>query len=612
MKIVSSKNSFEYENDSPKKGWLLKLTPLLFIVAILPLVIHSHIYKPNLMDYTWYTGGEETADMFLYFKQWILVTLGMLMMVVLIIRMCITNKKISFKLIFIPLLIYAIMALISSGKSEYASYTYSGLFEQFENVFALLTYCVIVYYAFTFINYETDLKIIIQFLIGSSLILTVIGIFQITSHDLLRIPFFQKLYLSKEILADLESLSFNFEANRVYLTLLNSNYVGVYTAMMIPLLICLTYFSKKVWRTVIYMTALIGMVICLVGSKSKAGIIAVMVSVLFLAFFLRKQLLKKWYLTVSGVVAGIAVVLALVLPGSPVQAVDLSSIFSSSVSEKPALEDIHTDQEYVYITYKGNTLRVAMWCDGLEFQGFLAIDENGNTIQDLVLDSEGQGYYTNDSRFSGFVFTPIQVDENLGFVVTIDGTNWIFTNQIGDSGSYCYINNFFRVDNIETAKSALFTNHTTFASGRGFIWSRTIPLLKDSLLLGVGANAFAFAFPHTDYVGYYNNGFANQMLTKPHSWYLQMGVETGVVSMIAMIIFYLIYFVSSVNIYRKNSFENYSSCLGVSIFIATTSYMTMGISNDSSITVAPVFWVLIGVGIAINYKFHKIIKVEEE
>ena len=612
MKIVSSKNAFEYENDSPKKVRLLKLVPLLFIVAILPLFVNSHIYNPNLMDYTWYTGGEETADMFLYFKQWILVTFGVLMLFVLIIRRCITDKKISFNYIFIPLIIYGIMALISSGTSEYSSYTYSGLYEQFENIFALLSYCVIVYYAFACISYENDLKIIIRFLIGSILILSVIGVFQITSHDLLRMPFFQKLYLSKEILASIESLSFNFEANRVYLTLSNSNYVGVYSAMMIPLLICLIYFSKKAWKSAIYVIALIGMVICLVGSKSKAGIIAVMVTVVFLAFFLRKQLLQKWYFTVAGAIAGIVVISALILPGSPVQAINLSSIFNDSVSEKSALEDIHTDHDYVYITYKGNTLRVAMWSDGLEFQGFSVLDENGNSIQDLVLAADGQSYYTNDTRFPGFIFTPIQVDESLGFFITIDNTNWFFTNQIGDSGSYCYINNFFRVDKIETAKSAIFTNHTSFASGRGFIWSRTIPLLKDSLILGVGANAFAFVFPHTDYVGYYNNGFANQMLTKPHSWYLQMGVETGVVSLIAMIIFYLIYFVSSVKIYYKNSFQNYSSCLGVSIFIATTSYMIMGISNDSSIVVAPVFWVLIGVGIAINYKFHKIIRVLED
>ncbi len=46
---------------------------------------------------------------------------------------------------------------------------------------------------------------------------------------------------------------------------------------------------------------------------------------------------------------------------------------------------------------------------------------------------------------------------------------------------------------------------------------------------------------------------------------------------------------------------NLESC-GVAIFIGTISYMVTGIANDSSITVAPMFWVFMGLGIFINYK----------
>ncbi len=40
--------------------------------------------------------------------------------------------------------------------------------------------------------------------------------------------------------------------------------------------------------------------------------------------------------------------------------------------------------------------------------------------------------------------------------------------------------------------------------------------------------------------------------------------------------------------------------------------MIAGISNDSTITVAPVFWVLIGIGTAINYRLLKNRNSEEK
>ena len=61
-------------------------------------------------------------------------------------------------------------------------------------------------------------------------------------------------------------------------------------------------------------------------------------------------------------------------------------------------------------------------------------------------------------------------------------------------------------------------------------WSRTFPLLKRALLLGVGQDNFAYAFPNDDYVGKVNCGFNEQIVTKPHNMYFAdfgPGVETA-------------------------------------------------------------------------------------
>ena len=133
-------------------------------------------------------------------------------------------------------------------------------------------------------------------------------------------------------------------------------------------------------------------------------------------------------------------------------------------------------------------------------------------------------------------------------------------------------------------------------------------MLKDHILLGSGADSFIFEFPHSDYVGRANYGFYDSIMSKPHSLYLQIGVQTGVVSLIAFIVFYLMYFIDSVKLYLKHDLDTFVSQAGVAVLVGTISYMISGISNDSSITVAPVYWVMAGLGIAINV----IVKRENE
>ena len=107
-------------------------------------------------------------------------------------------------------------------------------------------------------------------------------------------------------------------------------------------------------------------------------------------------------------------------------------------------------------------------------------------------------------------------------------------------------------------------------------------------------------FPQQDYVGLYNYGYGDQLLTKPHNMYLQMGVQTGVLSLIAFLVFYAMYFISSLKLYIKGKFKSYYAQVGVAVLVASLSYIILGIANDSSLTVAPVFWSLIGLGIVVN------------
>ena len=90
------------------------------------------------------------------------------------------------------------------------------------------------------------------------------------------------------------------------------------------------------------------------------------------------------------------------------------------------------------------------------------------------------------------------------------------------------------------------------------------------------------------------------MISKPHCWFLQVGVQTGVLSLLALLVFYGMYFVQSIRLYSKKISDSYLSQVGVAILVGTIGYMIAGLTNDSSITVAPVFWGVIGLGITVN------------
>jgi hypothetical protein len=66
----------------------------------------------------------------------------------------------------------------------------------------------------------------------------------------------------------------------------------------------------------------------------------------------------------------------------------------------------------------------------------------------------------------------------------------------------------------------------------------------------------------------------------------------------------------SIRLYIKGRFTSDYAKLGAAIFVGTIGYMVSSITNDSSITTAPMFWTLMGVGIAVNYKAKPLIMKE--
>lgn len=200
----------------------------------------------------------------------------------------------------------------------------------------------------------------------------------------------------------------------------------------------------------------------------------------------------------------------------------------------------------------------------------LLTDEDENPYEELHLSQVQYGNYDCVELMIG--------DHNILFTY-IDDVGYYYVNTLGATDQ-C------RSGNIRTF-SAL-DGHESLLNGRGYIWSRTIPLLTDCIFLGKGQDTFAIYFPNNDYLGRLNYGYENVLITKPHSIYLQIAVQTGVLSVIAYIGMFVIF---CILFFRKKGFT--------ALFISITSFMILGLTNDSMIGCSILYWVILGFGISV-------------
>ena len=109
-------------------------------------------------------------------------------------------------------------------------------------------------------------------------------------------------------------------------------------------------------------------------------------------------------------------------------------------------------------------------------------------------------------------------------------------------------------------------------------------------------------------------GFNNYDV-KAHCWYLQQWVETGLLGTLALIGFLLWYIIRSVRIYRRVDLHEHLSWVGVGLFAAVLVYVIAAVVNDSNVCTAPVFWGMLGLGMAVNRmlveKENLFVKAEE-
>ncbi|MCR5586454.1 MAG: O-antigen ligase family protein [Lachnospiraceae bacterium] len=589
------------------------ILPVIALLSFIPLIAYNHDYESGLDKYDWYTSYTGTTDFFLYNKMvWIIVAC-VYMIIAVACLWFLNNEKLIWTKQMIPMAVYVVISFISAFTSIDSHYSFNGIYEQFEPVWVLVGYGIMVYYTALIVQRAgTTEKIMKWFVVGISL-MTFLGMTQVLKKDFFRTPL-GSAYMTGDSNAGLQ---FNFELGRPYLTLYNPNYVGFYVALVVPVLIALTFATKTLWKRIFYILLTFCLFAILFASQSRAGIMCLAGSLIIMVLFIRRMIFSNKKVTIASIIA-IAVVIAAFVGvnayNGDVLLSRLKDMFTVQ-SEFYSLEDIVTGDDDVTFYYEGNEFHMTMVNNKeggihLEF-----VDQDGKALELSENDDDGDGTVVGTVNDERFPITYSYIAAGGYCTLTITGQNYMFTNTASsystkvspDDHSYYYYSGgaiCFKLKK-HSDNGNFFDKHLRFANLRGFMWSRTIPLLKKYFFLGSGPDTFIIAFPNDDIVGLNNSNHINEIITKPHCMYLQIGTQTGVISLLALLIFFGWYFVDSFLIYWRNKYTDYLPILGVGIMTAVIGYLVSAVTNDSCVAISPIFYCLVGLGVGINYYIKK-------
>ena len=574
------------------KSYIISALPVIFLVSVFLFAIHAVIVKTGLDGMFWYGESGYTVDVYAYFRMQIFIVLSIISIVYLIISVLSGSAKVYKNKVYIPMLIYVVMVFISYMASDYKHMAAVGFYERYENTFVLIGYMAITFYAMNMINDERAFKLIFYIFSACCAVLGIWGVLQTFEIDIYSLPSW--LYMNSEI-SQMTNLKLSGAADSVRWFFTNQNYSSFFMVFPICISGMLIIWSQKIQWKIAFTVLLALMFYSLFNAKSLGGMVGAAVSAVVGLIVFNKKLIEWKTSVVLIIIAGI-VSAAVSLPsimGEIGSVTPVASLFSKTAYADDAQQEGLKYVDIDYVVTDGNNI----------IFNFAGTEVTIKTESGRVL-----GVYGADGSEIGLNTDYMQISEgeleDTGYktvnVKTANAT-WSFADLDGELYFVTPTGKGAKLDKVE---SFGFENSQDFATYRGYIWSRTLPLIKDTILIGHGADTFALYFPQADYAGKYNIGYFSDatdiVVDKPHNMYLGMAVNTGVISLIAALCVFAFYLIDSFKIYSKNEYSGFISLMGAGVFVAVCGFLVAGLVNDSTVQVMPTFYALLGTGFAAN------------
>lgn len=601
MKLVKQ----QVEKPELNKRYLI---PSIIAMGFVPLIMHEHTYRTHLENEDWFAVGNYTAtDFFLFWKQWAVIILALVCLLLLLIRAKYYYEELPWdKKAFIPLGIYCIFVLLSACFAKKPLFAWAGGYDMFQSAPAILSYVVLFYYTYSCIK---SMDHVLYLLRGAEIGITIellICFFQAIGHDPIATKVGKILVTNSSRWGNLDSLTLN---STMYGTIYNTDYLSMYLPVVIPVITGMIIVEKQLWRKIYNVVLLTISLFVLI--KATASVIIALIGALIILFIVCCTRDRK--VLVSGILMLVCVSFAAVstvINSGGYYRAKADIIWNGvSIDDKDVpIKNIKTGDINEGITVElkdGKMFRFTFSISDSKINDLKVYDKSGNTQALTEVDTDNQVYvFTDTSNQAERIL--FRRDNSHGMPYLIfekDGIAFPFVDSdvygANSKRGYYLVSTAGRCVKLpqKNRGEVYEVFHNGFWSGRGSIYNHSLPLLKKHLLVGAGADNYIMVYPQRDYINdYYLSSGSNTLNVKPHSYYLQLWIQEGFIAFAAIMVFFFWYLVISTKKYRMVTHRDSLGVIGFVSMAGVIGYLIVIIANDSTICTAPVFWTILGMG----------------
>jgi O-antigen ligase len=593
---------------------------LFVIVGVMPMLVRgvTLAVPPELVELR---QREAYTDYLTYLKSWFVLIPALLLAFYSIADIATGGyktfdiKKTIREPAVTAVLVYLLMAVISSVFSKYPYTAVNGTYDRHESIFILLSYMVVFIISYYHIRKRNHLLPVITGLTFSSIIIGAIGAAKLFGFDIFN---WDPVH---DFVSANGQYDFAVSFDIAFATLYNPNTYGLYSSMLFPfLLLCgFTYDGKK-WVNALLILAGLLMLVGIPASNSLGGLTggAAGVAVLVITHAAHSVFNKKKP-PLPAVIAGAGVLAVLV--GAVIFIAPVRSRFVGLADKIKQSMNVAQPPDYII---EGNTFTITNG-GGVKLTG-ITFGENPWLT---VTDGAGQSVAPQSIEYSEDAAEADRNDAdpyNATVYYDIPGYGPLeFIRERGNGDFYIRFPrlragyNALRlavnedgltpvtqagaaVNTMKPAEAFGFKGMEKWGTMRGYIWSRSFPLMLRYPLVGSGPDSFINEFPNHDLLAklrFFDNAY--ELVDKAHNLYIQTWITTGGISALALIFLFGNYIARAfVSLVKSKGEGRFSYGLRLGLLAGISAFCVSSLATDSTIASTAVFYVLLGLGYAAN------------
>ena len=478
----------------------------------------------------------------------------------------------------------AFLYLLSALTADHPMLAFLGYPGRYEGLLIHFCYFILSLAALFFVRDRRSARVLLCALLGSSLLISLTGMMQFWGHDFWATGIGRWVGTLGKLAEFRNSLKFPANDGWNATSLYNTNYVGSYMAMLMPICVGLCFAQKEILVKGILGGLSVVFFLQLYASYSRAGLIATGAGLFLMALIGWKDSFKQWkvWLCLGVSYGGVVFGMNMLDGGRNIKRLNLAGAEVKGASSK---------DRYVSFEKVGLGAKMVTQTETLVFQ------TDGQKI--WFEKSPGEKLEAEEKNFVITLKDPIYKDYSFVWFEDVKtlrmhrGDDLLFWS-VQPNG--LFVKGFRnKLHPVEEIPQWVFHGRDAMMSGRAFIWSRSLPLLKDTLWLGKGPDTYPAYFPQGDFRGQLNVlGKMTWIVDKPHNFYIQISHAAGLPALVVFLAL-MIWLVLRLVGFRETRLVQVDwAKLGLGA--ALGAYCLSVIFNDSLVSVAPVFWTLVGVG----------------